>query len=114
MTAARPSLATSGGTGTSVPLRTVQSMVVDDAHQHVFVTGQSSLGSTWELRVLDFTGKLLDPAGLPDEAESRGMALVGSTLYVARCADDVIDEIDTATLTRTGSIAIPQSGFSSG
>jgi hypothetical protein len=49
VTAARPSLATSGGTGTSVPLRIVQSMVVEDAHQHVFVTGQASVGSTWGL-----------------------------------------------------------------
>jgi len=114
MTATRPSVATSGGTGTSLPLRTVQSMVVDDAHQYVFVTGKSSVGSSWELHVLDFTGNLLNPAGLSDEADSRGMALVGSTLYIARCADDVIDEIDTATLTRIGSIAIPQSGFASG
>jgi hypothetical protein len=110
-----PAIAVSGGTGTSLQLQTLQSMVVEDTNQHVFVTGEDSGGSNgFVLRVFDFSGNLLSPAGLTGETNARGLALSGTTLYVARCASSVIDVIDTTTLTKTDSIPISHSGFDSG
>src|SRR5207244_8901076 len=43
---------------------------------------------------------------IEDEAGAAGMVVDGNTLFVARCGHAAIDVIDTATLTRTGSIPI--------
>ena len=44
------------GAGSSLQLQTLQSMVVDDTNQRLFVTGQDSGGSHgFVLRVFDFT-----------------------------------------------------------
>lgn len=110
-----PAVVTSGGAGTPLDLQALQSMVVDDTNQRVFVTGEDSGGSQgWVLRVYDFAGNLLSPAGLAGETDARGLALSGTTLYVARCTDSVIDIVDTTTLTVTDSIPISDSGFASG
>ena len=105
VTGAVPSALPSGGTGTLLPFTRVRRMVVDDAHAHVFVTGFVSSGGR-TLAVLDFAGNIV-PTGLTDEAGASGMVVDGSTLYLARCSAGKIDEIDTGTLTRTGSLTIP-------
>ncbi len=110
-----PAVAVGGGAGSSLQLQTLQSMVVDDTNQHVFVTGQDSGGSHgFVLHVFDFSGNLVSPAGLTGETNARGLAMSGTTLYVARCAASVIDVIDTTTLTKTDSIPISHSGYDSG
>ncbi len=74
-------------------------MVVDSATGHVFV----SLYDTSKIAVLDFDGNLLDT--ITGEAGARGLALVGSHLYVAASNAGSIDDIDTTTLTRTRTVA---------
>jgi hypothetical protein len=85
--------------GTSLPLTGVSRMIVDGAHGHVFISGSAS-DSVLVVRNEDGTAA----ATITGESGAGGMVLDGSTLYVARCGWDVIDEIDTATLTKTGSI----------
>ena len=79
-------------------------MVVDDAHHHVFITGGAPSGGTG-LVVMNFSAGIVSTS-LTDEGGAAGLALVGSTLYVARCPANVIDVIDTTTLTRTASIPV--------
>jgi hypothetical protein len=91
--------------GKALPLTGFGHMVVDGAHKHVFVTGSSS-DSTIAVRNEDGTS-----AGtITGESGAGGMVLDGGTLYVARCGWGVIDEIDTATLTKTGSFSAPVGG----
>src|SRR5207247_3809042 len=72
-------------------------IVVDDSHQHVFVTGDPSLNN---LRVVavDYRGNVVKL--FRDEPGAAGMALDAghSTLYVALQQGDAIAAIDTATL----------------
>jgi hypothetical protein len=77
-------------------------MVSDPSNDQLFVTGGSS-DSTILVRNEDGSAK----RSITGEAGAGGMVLDGSTLYVARCGSGVIDEIDTTTLTRTGSISAP-------
>ncbi|HEY0387742.1 MAG TPA: hypothetical protein VGC71_04835 [Gaiellales bacterium] len=87
----------------TLPLASAHSLLVDDAHQHVFVSGVPSSG-TGGLLVLDRQGTVV--ATITDEAGASGMALDGDTLYVARCNVGLIDTIDTETLTRTASLPV--------
>jgi hypothetical protein len=87
----------------TLPLAAAHSLVVDDAHQHVFVSGVAASG-TGGLLVLDRQGAIV--ATITDEAGASGMALEGDTLYVARCNLGLIDTIDAASLTRTASIPV--------
>ena len=75
-------------------------MVVDDAHGHVFVTGAQTDTS---LVVMNDDGTKAKT--ITGESGAAGMALVGGTLYVARCGGGAIDEFDTATLQKTGSFS---------
>jgi len=84
---------------TTLPLQGYGRMLVDAAHGHVFITGGAS-DST--ILVWNVDGSAA--GSITGESGARGMALNGSTLYVARCGWGVIDVIDTGTLTRTGSI----------
>jgi hypothetical protein len=90
---------------TSLPLHGYSRMVSDPANGRLFVTGGSS-DSTILVRNEDGSAK----GSIAGEAGAGGMVLDGSTLYVARCGWSVIDEIDTTTLTRTGSISAPDIG----
>ena len=107
----RPTLAPNTGAGTPLGFQTLQSMVVDDGSSQVFLTGLDANSSTWQLRGFTFNGTALT---LPDETDARGLALSGGNLYVARCVDQVVDVIDTATLTKVDSIPISNSGTNSG
>jgi WD40 repeat protein len=91
--------------GTSLPLHGYSRMVSDPSNNQLFVTGGSS-DSAILVRNEDGSAK----RSITGEAGAGGMVLDGGTLYVARCGWSVIDEIDTATLTRTGSISAPNIG----
>jgi hypothetical protein len=72
--------------------------VVDDsAHHQVFVADGLGLAA-----VSDDGTKVTT---VPGESGAMGMVLDGSVLYVPHCAADQIDEVDAATLTRTGTFA---------
>ncbi len=91
--------------GTTLPLTGFSHMLVDGAHGHVFLTGAAA-DSKIVVRNTDGTA-----AGtITGESGAGGMVLDGSTLYVARCGWGVIDEIDTATLTKVGSFAAAAGG----
>ncbi len=79
-------------------------MVVDDATGRVFV----SLYDTSKIAVLDFDGNLVTT--ITGEAGARGLALVGSHLYVVAANAGAIDDIDTTTLTRTRTVASGRRG----
>lgn len=104
--------AASAALGTALPLQGVDSIVIDQAHGQVFVSGDSPSGTT-SLLVANADGSL--KTTVSDEQGARGMALDGGTLYVARCNPNhsspapttgVIDVIDTATLARIDSFPI--------
>lgn len=102
------SVQTAGATGTALPdLTSFGHMAVDGANGQVFVDGAAT-DST--IDVMSESGT--SAGSIPNETGSGGMVLDGSTLYVARCGDPgQIDEIDTSTLTVTGSIPIPSPGI---
>ena len=82
-------------------------MAVDGANGHVFVDGAPT-DST--IDVMNENGT--SAGSITGESGAGGMVLDGSTLYVARCGNPgQIDEIDTSTLTVTGSIPIPAPGI---
>ena len=93
-----------GGASANVTLALTgySNMVVDPGHGHVFVTGAPSDSA---IAVLNTDGT--SAGKITGESGAGGMALSadGGTLYVARCGAGMIDEIDTATLTKTGSFA---------
>jgi hypothetical protein len=95
-----------GGTTLS-SLHGFTAMAVDDAHGHVFVTGDTSQDSS--VVVLNDAGAVVTT--LTGESGAGGMVVDGSTLYVARCGWNTIDVFDTATLTKTGSFAANDGGF---
>ena len=91
--------------GTTIALTGFSHMLVDGAHGHVFLTGSASDS---KIAVENEDGT---PAGtITGESGAGGMVLDGTTLYVARCGWGVIDEIDTATLTKVGSFAAAVGG----
>jgi hypothetical protein len=91
--------------GTTLPLSGFSHMLVDPVHAHVFITGVAA-DSTILVRNEDGTAA----GSISGESGAGGMVLDGSTLYVARCGWNTIDEIDTATLTKTGSFAAAVDG----
>lgn len=74
-------------------------LAVDDAHQHVFVSGGPATSS---IVVLDYAGNIVKT--ITGEGGASEMALDPSThtLYVALHDATAISKIDTATLTETG------------
>jgi len=91
-------------TQNALPLTSFGVMVVDSAHQHVFVTvGPSSNGVV----VRDATGAAVTT--ITNEPGATGLALSadGSTLWVALRGSTAISLIDTTTLTEKGRIALP-------
>ena len=91
--------------GTTLPLTGFSHMLIDGTHGHVFLTGAAA-DSKIAVENTDGTS-----AGtITGESGAGGMVLDGSTLYVARCGWGVIDEIDTATLTKVGSFAAAVGG----
>lgn len=96
---AQPALA---GTATPLSLTSFGDMVVDDAHEHVFVSS-GQFGSS--IVVLDFDGNIVTTIG--GQQGAHGMALDSSTgtLYVALQSASSISRIDTATLTEISRFA---------
>src|SRR5947208_10548953 len=95
---------------TTIPLNSVQQVLLDSAHNQVFVSGQRDDPSQTSLFVMNTDGTLKQ--SIPGETLTAGLALDGTTLYVGRCAaggtstDGIIDAIDTVTLTRIESIPV--------
>lgn len=84
----------------SLPDEGVGYLAVDDAHQHVFVTGDPSTSTG--VTVLDFDGQVVATI---DEPGASGVAIDAGTLYVAACENSQIDEFSTSTLAKVGSIS---------
>ncbi|MFJ2885510.1 beta-propeller fold lactonase family protein [Streptomyces sp. NPDC087305] len=92
-------LATAGqaAADTSVPISvgTVSDTVVDGAHQHLYISGDSTIS------VVGYDGKVLSKlSGLPQVSDLQ-LSPDGSTLYAAVTGADKIVAFDTATLTQT-------------
>jgi hypothetical protein len=75
------------------------SIVVDDAHGHVFVSGPAAS----EVLVFDFAGNLVRT--IPNVYGARAMVVQGSTLYVVESNLGSIERIDLGTLTDMGPLA---------
>ncbi|MFI6019320.1 YncE family protein [Streptomyces sp. NPDC051287] len=82
---------------TSVPISVgdVSDTVVDGAHQHLYISGDSTIS------VVGYNGKVLSRlTGLPQVTDLQ-LSPDGSTLYAAVTGADKIVAFDTATLTQT-------------
>ncbi|MFN2543093.1 MAG: YncE family protein [Actinomycetota bacterium] len=93
--------ATGAAAATAMPFSKFFDMVVDDAHQHVFVTGGEPND---QIAVFDFSGALVGT--ISNEPGASGLALSGDTLYVALSTGNAIHKIDTGTLTDVGTFGI--------
>lgn len=101
------SSAVAAGTTVTLPIAAFQQMLVDPASHHVFISAGPGAPSS-AVVVLGADGNV--EGTLAGETGAGGMVLDGSTLYVARCGQGAIDEIDTTTLDNVGSIAAPVGG----
>jgi hypothetical protein len=101
LTASAPSA--SADAGTILPLQGFSRIIPDHAHSHLFITG--SPGTDSAVVVVNEAGGIVKT--FTGEGGAGGMALSGTSLYVARCGPQLIDVIDTATLTVTDSFAAP-------
>jgi hypothetical protein len=85
-------------------------LVVDEAHQHVFVTGAppqhpwDGTGANSTIVVMNFDGSVAKT--ITGESGAAGMTISGGTLYVARCGATTIDTFSTATLVKTGTLTV--------
>lgn len=91
-------------TTTTLPADGFGTIAVDDAHAHVFISGDFNRGAT-TISIADSSGALVGQ--IDNEPGASGMVVVGSTLFVGLCDSGAIDLIDTTTLARTGSVAVP-------
>jgi len=73
-------------------------ILVDPATSHIFVSSPTDSS----IVVLDFSGAIVKI--ITGEAGASGMAIRGSTLYVALNTAGAIDKIDTGTLNETGQL----------
>jgi len=87
------------GTATSVtlPFPSFSHMVLDPAHQHIFISSAASN----EILVTDYSGNAV--ATIANEPGADGLALSsdGSTVYAALSTGDAISAISTSTLAET-------------
>jgi hypothetical protein len=91
-------------TTTKLPATGFGAIAVDDAHAHVFLSGGFNQGAS-TITVADAAGAQVGQ--IENEPGASGMVVVGSTLFVGLCGGGAIDLIDTATLTRTATVAAP-------
>ena len=86
----------------ALPITQYSHMLVDPAHQHLFITSGSGSGS---ILVTDYSGQTV--ATIPDEPGATGLALSsdGSTVYAALANGDAISAISTSTLSETARYA---------
>ena len=90
--------------GITLPLTSLDQMVVDSPDELVFVTGTGTV-SGQDLVVYSMTTHSV--VRTLSEPGAQGMALNGSILYVYRCAAGTIDAIDTHTDQVAATIAVP-------
>jgi hypothetical protein len=83
---------------TSLGVTSFGRILVDAATSHVFVSSPASSS----IVVLDYTGTIVKT--ITGEAGAYGMALSGSTLYVALSTGGAIEKIDTGTLLDAGQL----------
>lgn len=88
-------LAPQGVHADTLPIKGFASIEVDAAHRHVFMSGGSS---TNNIAVFDFAGRLQTMIG--GFSGPQGLAVDGSSLFVANYDAATIDQIDTSTLRR--------------
>lgn len=88
-------------TAAALPLSTVQDVLVDDAHGHVFVTGGATDGIV--VRTLD--GAAVTTITNEPGAAKMALSNDGSRLYVGLSAGDAVSAIDTTTLTEVARYA---------
>jgi hypothetical protein len=87
-----------------LPAQGFGAIAVDEAHAHVFLSGDFNRDAS-AITVVDAAGA---PTGqIENEPGASGMVIVGSTLFVGLCDGGAIDLIDTSTLTRAGSVTAP-------
>ncbi|MGK4584843.1 hypothetical protein [Kitasatospora sp. HPMI-4] len=88
--------------GITVPLAHYSHMLVDAAHQHLFISSGSGYGS---ILVTDFSGQTVTT--IANESGATGLALApdGSTVYAALADGDAVSAIDTTTLAETARYA---------
>lgn len=94
--------------GTTLPLNRFFDMVVDPDRSHVFVSGGPGNSS---IVVMNLDGS--QAATISNLPGAAGMALVGSTLYVARAGGAAIDVVDAVSLIKTSTIDLPFSASGS-
>lgn len=99
--------AVAAGSTVTLPIAGFEQMLVDPASHHVFISPGPGAPSS-PVVVLGADGTV--EGTLSGETGAGGMALDGTTLYVARCGQGAIDEIDTTTLDTVGSISAPVGG----
>jgi len=89
-------------TAVTLPITNYSHMLVDPAHQHLFITSGS--GST-SILVTDYSGQTV--ATIPNESGATGLTLSpdGSTVYAALADGDAISAISTGTLAETARYA---------
>src|SRR5690349_21676086 len=85
-------------TTVALPISTYSHMVLDPAHQHIFISGG---GSSSSILVTDYSGQTV--ATIPNEPGAYGLALSGdgSTVYAALSGSGAISAISTSTLAET-------------
>jgi hypothetical protein len=89
-------------TTVTLPITSYSHMLVDPAHQHLFITSGS--GST-SILVTDYSGQTVATIG--NEPGATGLALSpdGSTVYAALAGGDAVSAISTSTLAETARYA---------
>ncbi len=96
-----------GDRAPALPLPAFGELLVDNAHQVLYVSGGRTANS---VLVLGFDGRVR--ATVDHEYGATGMALSadGKTLYVAEAAGDAVSAVDTGTLTERARYAAPVPG----
>jgi hypothetical protein len=89
------------GTTTQLPFAGAADVVVDGAHEHVFVSGGAGTSS---VVVLDFDGAVV--ATIPGQQGASGMVVDDGILYVALRDAAAISKIETETLTETSRFSV--------
>ena len=86
----------------ALPITQYSHMLVDPAHQHLFITSGSGSGS---ILVTDYSGQTV--ATIPGEPGATGLALSGdgSTVYAALANGEAVSAISTSTLSETARYA---------
>jgi hypothetical protein len=89
-------------TAVTLPITSYSHMLVDPAHQHLFITSGS--GST-SILVTDYSGQTVATIGNEPGATGLALSSDGSTVYAALAGGDAISAISTGTLAETARYA---------